>query len=110
MRRKSPELTIVDAHFPLEGGYGKYHDAVKRWEEVMGSAPEPVIVDEKGKRRLNLKFAEWLMGIPAGRVTGEELNLTRAKQLRIIGNGVVPHQAAKAIQTLRNKPKENRNG
>ena len=37
------------------------------------------------------------MGLPEGHVTGEDLGLTREQQLRLLGNGVVPHQGAAAI-------------
>jgi DNA (cytosine-5)-methyltransferase 1 len=39
-----------------------------------------------------------MMGLPAGWVTG--LGLPRTIQLRILGNGVVPQQAAAAVREL----------
>lgn len=51
-----------------------------------------------GRPRLSARFAEWMMGIP-GLVTGVG-GLPRTAQLRIIGNGVVPHQAAAALRLL----------
>jgi DNA (cytosine-5)-methyltransferase 1 len=42
---------------------------------------------------------EWLMGLPAGHVTGVP-GLSRAQQLRVLGNGVVPQQAAAALREL----------
>lgn len=44
-------------------------------------------------------FPEWLMGLPPGWVTGVP-GLSRSAQLRVIGNGVVPHQAAMATASL----------
>jgi hypothetical protein len=41
---------------------------------------------------------EWLMGLPPGTVTGAGLPRTAA--LRVLGNGVVPHQAAVAVRAL----------
>lgn len=38
------------------------------------------------------------MGLPAGHVTGTPV--TRAQQLKALGNGVVPQQAALALRTL----------
>jgi DNA (cytosine-5)-methyltransferase 1 len=43
-------------------------------------------------------FVEHLMGLPEGWVT--ELPLSRTAQLRALGNGVVPHQAAHAVALL----------
>lgn len=48
--------------------------------------------------RLNPVFVEWMMGLPAGWVT--DLVPQRTHALRILGNGVVPQQAAEAIRLL----------
>ena len=39
-----------------------------------------------------------MMGLPAGWVT--DLPLTRTAQMRLLGNGVVPQQAAVALRLL----------
>lgn len=39
-----------------------------------------------------------MMGLPQGWVT--DLALSRTAQLKILGNGVVPHQAALAVSLL----------
>lgn len=44
-------------------------------------------------------FVEWLMGLPAGHVT-DVPGLTRNAQLKALGNGVVPQQAALALSLL----------
>lgn len=41
-----------------------------------------------------------MMGLPEGWVTAPEIGLTRAQQLKALGNGVVPQQAALAVATL----------
>ena len=41
-----------------------------------------------------------MMGLPDGHVTGPDLDLPREHQLRLLGNGVVPQQAALAVGTL----------
>ena len=51
-----------------------------------------------GQTRLSPLFTEWLMGLPAGFVTG--LGLPYSAQHRILGNGVVPQQAVAAIRLL----------
>lgn len=83
--------------------YGMYAPAIARWEQVIGrKAPAPTVppTREGGRARLSTKFVEWLMGLPEGHVTGEDLGLTREQQLRLLGNGVVPQQGAAAIYQL----------
>jgi DNA (cytosine-5)-methyltransferase 1 len=41
---------------------------------------------------------EWMMGLPAGHVTGHGLRPSAC--LKILGNGVVPQQAALALRML----------
>jgi len=77
-----------------------YWPAIQRWAKVMGrKAPAPTIPDGKnGRFRLNPKFTEWMMGLPAGWVTG--VGLTRNEALKACGNGVVWQQAAYALTIL----------
>lgn len=39
-------------------------------------------------------------GLPAGHVTSQDIGLSRVQQLRALGNGVVPQQAAHAIRLM----------
>ena len=79
--------------------WGEYEPAIRRWERILGHpAPPPAEPGPGGRTRLSAAFAEWMMGIP-GRVTGVP-GLPRTARLRIIGNGVVPHQAAAALRLL----------
>ena len=83
--------------------YGDYAPAIARWEQVTGrAAPPPTNPPrrEGGKPQLSARFVEWLMGLPEGHVTGPDLNLSREQQLRMLGNGVVPQQAALAVSSL----------
>lgn len=83
--------------------YGDYAPAIARWEQVLGRpAPAPTVppTREGGRARLSTRFVEWLMGLPDGHVTGEDLALPREPQLRLLGNGVVPQQAALAVGML----------
>lgn len=84
----------------VRDGWGPYTEAITQWEEVLGrAAPEPTVVDEKtSKLRLNPVFVEWMMGLPTGWVTGH--GLSRAKELKMLGNGVVPQQARVAVGLL----------
>jgi len=80
--------------------WGKYEPAIRRWESLTRPVPEPT-VPHKEKRRLNPAFVEWMMGLPEGHVTGH--GLSAAKELKMLGNGVVPQQARAAIQQLLNR-------
>ncbi|MFJ4785556.1 DNA cytosine methyltransferase [Streptomyces sp. NPDC088794] len=78
-----------------------YGPAIHRWEQVLGRpAPEPTEPGTKGNRRLSPAFVEWMMGADLGWVTGADLGLSRSDQLKILGNGVVIHQAVFAYRTL----------
>lgn len=78
--------------------WGNYSQAISQWAEIIGRpAPDPT--NDRG--RLNPAFVEWMMGLPAGWVT--DIDLSRAAQLRILGNGVVPQQAAAAFDLLTNR-------
>ena len=80
--------------------FGKYAPAIARWEAILGHpAPSPTEPGKHGKPRLAAAFAEWMMGIEPGWVTGVP-RLTRNQQLHAIGNGVVPHQGAAALRIL----------
>ncbi len=75
----------------------RYRDALTMWEHLLGRcAPSPT--DEM--ERLSPEFVEWMMGLPAGWVTSPGIGISRAAQLRMLGNGVVPQQAAYAIGGL----------
>lgn len=53
----------------------------------------------RGQPKLSPWFTEWLMGLPAGHVTGVS-GLTANQQLKLCGNGVVIAQAAEAFRWL----------
>ena len=74
--------------------FGTYEPAIRRWEQIMGR-PAPYPVDDKG---IEPVFVEWMMGLPEGHVTG--LGLSRTAELKMLGNGVVPQQAALALHYL----------
>lgn len=83
--------------------FGPYAAAIARWEQVTGRAAPPPSTPSRragGKPQLSTRFVEWLMGLPDGHVTGPDLNLPREHQLRLLGNGVVPQQAALAVRQL----------
>ncbi len=108
--------------------WGPYAAAVARWEAVTGQ-PAPTATErnwhawrqrrakrfasrapighrgsvrsllDPPPRRLSAAFVEWMMGLPAGHVTGVP-GVGRNQQLKALGNGVVPQQAALAVGEL----------
>lgn len=104
--------TLNEVANALTGTYGPYAPTIARWEHVTGrAAPPPTNPPRRagGKPQLSAKFVEWLMGLPDGHVTGPDLDLSRERQLRMLGNGVVPQQAALAVRTLIHTAKEAEN-
>ena len=83
--------------------WGPYTEAVQRWEGLTRPAPAPTEPNTKGNPRLNAEFASWMMGLPEGHVT-QVPSISRADQLKAIGNGVCPQQAAAAIHQLLTSP------
>ncbi|WP_414944842.1 hypothetical protein [Amycolatopsis sp. cmx-11-32] len=92
-RPAEPDRSAVD--------WGEYAAAVHRWETITGRrAPYPTQPGRHGRPVLAPIFVEWLMGLPPGWVTAEHLDLPRTGQLRVLGNGVMPQQAAHALAQL----------
>lgn len=76
--------------------WGQYEPAIRRWEHILGRLAPPA-TDALG--RLAPAFVEWMQGLPAGHVTGVP-GIPRGAQLKALGNGVVPQQAAAALRLL----------
>jgi DNA (cytosine-5)-methyltransferase 1 len=82
-----------------DAAWGRYLPAIRRWEAITSrSAPHPTEAGTKGQARLSAAFSEWLMGLPRGFVT--DLGLPYSAEHRVLGNGVVPQQAAAALRQL----------
>ncbi|MDK9627035.1 DNA cytosine methyltransferase [Propionibacterium freudenreichii] len=94
---------FADGHITLRDvidrdRFGEFAQAIARWETVTGRpVPEPT---EQGRTalRLSARFVEWMMGLPGGWVT--DVDISRTAQLRALGNGVVPQQAAAATRAM----------
>lgn len=83
--------------------WGPYQSAIDRWETMLGrQAPSPTEPGPNDRHRLNSVFVEWMMGLPLGHVSNPQIGLSRANQLKVLGNGVVPQQAAHALRILLN--------
>ena len=92
--RLRPQPMGYPASTPDAARFGRYAEAVHRWETILNRpAPNPT---EDG--RLNPPFVEWMMGYPAGWVTDTLTN--RRQALHALGNAVVPQSAAAAHNTL----------
>jgi DNA (cytosine-5)-methyltransferase 1 len=89
-----PSLSI-EAH-----RLGPYQPALDRWADVTGRpAPKPLQDRGDARPRLNPAFVEWMMGLDEGWVTAVP-GIPHGAQLKLLGNGVVPHQAALALDLL----------
>ena len=81
--------------------WGRYADAITRWEHITGrAAPSPAIVTDDAEPRPAPAFVEWLMGLPAGWTTDSVHGLTSSGRLSALGNGVLPIQAVYALRTF----------
>lgn len=79
----------------------QYEPAIRRQEKATGRpAPPPTEPSGKdGQPRISPRFVEWLMALPDGHVTGVP-GLSRAAQLRLLGNGVYPPQVTATAQAF----------
>lgn len=95
-----PKKRIENTVLTDEMSWGKFEPAIRRWELILGRpAPAPTKPDGKdGSHRLSSMFTEWMMGLPEGWITGH--GLSRAEELKMAGNGVVPQQAEYALRIL----------
>src|SRR5690625_4834247 len=82
-----------------EVSWGVYESAIRRWERIHGKAPSPTHLSSAGKHVLNPAFTEWVMGLEQGWVTGVP-DVSRANQIKMCGNGVVPQQAYEALRRM----------
>ena len=85
----------------------QYGPAIARHEVLLGRpAPSPVIDNPRARAGVSLspRFVEWMMCLPDGWVC-DVPDIPRTAQLRLLGNGVVPPQAALAASLIqRNLP------
>ena len=80
--------------------FGEYAPAIASHERLAGRpAPDPTEPGPSGKPRLSARFVEFMMCLPEGWVT-DVPGLSRSEQLALLGNGVVPPQAAAALRHL----------
>lgn len=106
-RRREPRPVIDHDHrfddtTTAQHDFGRFTDTVRRWAELTRPAPAPTQFSptprNPERRILNARFAEWMMGLPDGHVT--DVDISRAAQLKAIGNGVCPPQAFAAYSEI----------
>ena len=103
---------IGDVWNDLRSQWGDHAAAIFQWEIL--TRPLPLVVEEQVSFRdeelwgrafpevkpaMSPEFVEWMIGLPAGHVTGVP-GVSRAQQLKMLGNGVVPQQAAYALKLM----------
>jgi len=100
-RQASAPREVVSDRGAQGFDWGEYDPAIARWEQVLGRpAPAPTEPRADGVHRLSPRFTEWMMGLPDGHVTDPAIGISRTDQLKALGNGVVPQQAALALDVL----------
>jgi len=101
VKGKTGQVWLSNQAKDMETNWGKFAPAIERWESLTRPAPAPTKPDGKdGNHRLSAEFTEWMMGLPEGWVTAEDIGLKRNDQLKACGNGVVPQQAELALRML----------
>lgn len=99
MEARTRDLVVADRRHTRR--WGRYADAIARWEHITGrAAPAPTILNDTPRPRPAPEFVEWLMGLPRGWVTDPPELLTANQHLAALGNGVQPMQAIEALQML----------
>ncbi len=100
-RQASPSREVAGDRGAQGIAWGDYGPAIARWEHTLGRpAPAPTEPGRTGAPRLAPRFVEWMMGLPDGHVTDPAIGISRNDQLKALGNGVVPQQAALALDVL----------
>lgn len=117
IRRPAPQITwdnnlhdtlaglndAANINHEMKLRWGDSAPAILTWAILTGHNPPPIVGDRQDYRaETTTEFIEWMMGLPPGWVTSPEIGLTRSQQLKALGNGVVPAQAAYALNHLLN--------
>jgi DNA (cytosine-5)-methyltransferase 1 len=104
-RYQEAQPGIEGNEISISNSIGKFESSDKTMQKVgrkftarcdMHLQDIPNALDQQEK--LNPIFVEYMMGLPKGWVT--ETGLSRAQQLKMLGNGVVPQQAELALELL----------
>jgi DNA (cytosine-5)-methyltransferase 1 len=90
--------TLVTDERGAKRNQGESQSIARQLVEAIYNQEVPSPLDEG---RLNVKFVEYMMGLPDGWVSN--IDIPRSQQLKILGNGVVPQQAFHALELLLNE-------
>jgi DNA (cytosine-5)-methyltransferase 1 len=95
---RSSDTTSSDSDNQYQSHNGQMSQLGRRFtsRRKMHLQKAPDALDKDGK--LSAAFVEYMMGLPEGWVT--DAGLSRAQQLKMLGNGVVPQQAELALELL----------
>lgn len=96
-----PDCATCWLDLTVDHGWGDFEDAIRSHEQLLGRTAPPATEPGplRGTPRLSVRFAEWMMCLPDGWVVNVP-GLTRTQQLTMLGNGVVPPQAARALEDM----------
>ena len=95
----SKRFALVSYQSGAQGTQGQSQSIACQLVKAIYNQEVPAPLDQG---RLNVKFVEYMMGLPNGWVTN--VDLPRAQMLKILGNGVVPQQAYRALELLHSYP------
>ena len=122
-RRPTPQITwdndlldtlaglnrAADIDHEMKLCWGDTAPAILTWAMLTNRNPPPIVIDHadralhprfpETRAATNPEFIEWMMGLPEGWVTGVP-GLRRNEKVKALGNGVVPLQAAFALESL----------
>ena len=95
------DLAPAGGALTVDHGWGDYEDAIRSHEQLLGRTAPPAteLGPKRATPRLSARFVEWMMCLPDGWVI-DVPGISRRQQLTMLGNGVVPPQAAYALDDM----------
>lgn len=96
-----PDCATCWLELTVDHGWGGYEAAIRSHERLLGRTAPPATEPgpKRATPRLNARFTEWMMCLPDGWVV-DVPGISRRQQLTMLGNGVVPPQAAYALEDM----------
>lgn len=92
------DLAPAGGALTVDHGWGDFEAVVRSHERLLGRTAPPATEPgpKRATPRLSARFVEWMMRLPDGWVV-DVPDISRRQQLTMLGNGVVPPQAAYAL-------------
>ena len=96
-----PDCATCWLDLTVDHGWGDFEPAIRSHEQLLGRSAPPATEPgpKRATPRLNVRFVEWVMCLPDGWVV-DVPGISRRQQLTMLGNGVVPPQAAYALDDM----------